>query len=355
MNLYPHYADAATRTRSEVDSQLGTTTYEEYLHRYCAQYPLDYISFDSYCWGWNNAPATLFEDLRAVGNACAGTGRDMVAVLQANRFSERGNVGVELTANMYRFQAFCALAFGARSICWACWTEGFWKADCIVRTDGTRTVQFDRLKAENEELKKQMDEMLDEVQSAKALRSENDELRRMLEVKKEHLDYKFETADIVGREDGNYMTVFTLGRGQNNGIDRDMPIIASNSGLIGRITDAGATWSKACSIIDTGSSVGAFDERSRAAGIVVGDYELGLKGYCRLAYLQSDADIEVGDRILTSGVGSVYPRGLIIGTVTEVIYDESLRTKYATVKPYAEISGLSSVTVVTSFERYIED
>ncbi len=215
--------------------------------------------------------------------------------------------------------------------------------------------EFDRLKAENEELKKQMDEMLDEVQSAKALRSENDELRRMLEVKKEHLDYKFETADIVGREDGNYMTVFTLGRGQNNGIDRDMPIIASNSGLIGRITDAGATWSKACSIIDTGSSVGAFDERSRAAGIVVGDYELGLKGYCRLAYLQSDADIEVGDRILTSGVGSVYPRGLIIGTVTEVIYDESLRTKYATVKPYAEISGLSSVTVVTSFERYIED
>ncbi len=215
--------------------------------------------------------------------------------------------------------------------------------------------EFDRLKAENEELKKQMDEMLDEVQSAKALRSENDELRRMLEVKKEHLDYKFETADIVGREDGNYMTVFTLGRGQNNGIDRDMPIIASNSGLIGRITDAGATWSKACSIIDTGSSVGAFDERSRAAGIVVGDYELRLKGYCRLAYLQSDADIEVGDRILTSGVGSVYPRGLIIGTVTEVIYDESLRTKYATVKPYAEISGLSSVTVVTSFERYIED
>ena len=152
VNLYPHYADAATRTRSEVDSQLGTTTYEEYLHRYCAQYPLDYISFDSYCWGWNNAPATLFEDLRAVGNACAGTGRDMVAVLQANRFSERGNVGVELTANMYRFQAFCALAFGARSICWACWTEGFWKADCIVRTDGTRTVQFDRLKAANREI-----------------------------------------------------------------------------------------------------------------------------------------------------------------------------------------------------------
>ena len=76
----------------------------------------------------------------------------MCAILQANRFSERGKVGVELTANMYRFQAFAALAFGARMIDWACWSDGFWKADHIVNPDGTRSVQFDRLKAVNGEL-----------------------------------------------------------------------------------------------------------------------------------------------------------------------------------------------------------
>lgn len=215
--------------------------------------------------------------------------------------------------------------------------------------------EADRLKKENAELRKQIDEMLDEVQSAKAVKAENDELRLMLEVKEEHLDYKFELADVVGREDGNYMTVFTLGKGKNSGIDRDMPIIAPNSGLIGRITDAGGTWSKACSVIEMNSSVGAYVERSRASGIVVGDYELGLKGLCRLAYLQSDADIEVGDRVMTSGVGSVYPRGLIIGTVTEVKTDENLRTVYAIVKPYADISDLSSVTVVKSYRKYSEE
>ena len=198
--------------------------------------------------------------------------------------------------------------------------------------------EADRLKKENEELKKQIDE-----------------LRRMLEVKAEHLDYKFELADVIGREDGNYMTVFTLGKGKNSGIDRDMPIISANSGLIGRITDAGSTWSKACSVIEMDSSVGAFVERSRAAGIVVGDYELGLKGLCKLAYLQSDADVEVGDRVMTSGVGSVYPRGLIIGTVTEVRVDESLRTVYAIVRPYADVSDLSTVTVVKSYEKYAGD
>ena len=215
--------------------------------------------------------------------------------------------------------------------------------------------EADRLKRENEELRRQIDEMLDEVQSAQAVRSENDELRQMLEVKAEHLDYKFEPADVVGREDGNYMTVFTLGKGKNNGIERDMPIISGNSGLIGRITDAGGTWAKACSLIEMNSSVGAYVERSRASGIVVGDYELSLKGLCKLSYLQSDADVKVGDRVMTSGVGSVYPRGLIIGTVTEVKTDESLRTKYAVIKPYADITDLSSVTVVTSYEKYTED
>ncbi|MBO4868602.1 MAG: rod shape-determining protein MreC [Clostridia bacterium] len=231
-------------------------------------------------------------------------------------------------------------------------------ADTVGRAVDGYTAYFsevERIKRENEELRAQIDEMLDEVQSAKAVREENEELRRMLEVKQEHLDYKFEPVDVIGREDGNYMTVFTLGKGKKNGIERDMPIIASNNGLIGRITDAGETWAKADSIIDMGSSVGAFVERSRASGIVVGEYELGLKGLCKLSYLQSDADIEVGDRILTSGVGSVYPRGLIIGTVTEVKYDEGLRTKYAIIKPYAQISGLSSVMVVTSFEKYVEE
>lgn len=214
---------------------------------------------------------------------------------------------------------------------------------------------FDKLKKENEELKEQINEMIDDVQSAKAIKEENEELKRMLEVKTEHLDYKFELASVIGRENSNYMTVFTLGQGKNIGIDKDMPIISSNSGLIGKITDAGATWAKASSIVDTGSAVGAYVERSLCPGIVVGEYELGLKGLCKMAYLQIDADIEEGDRIMTSGVGSVYPRGIIIGTVTEVKYDEVQRSKYAVIKPYADISSLNSVAVITSYDRYTEE
>ena len=215
--------------------------------------------------------------------------------------------------------------------------------------------EFDRLKAENDDLKKQLGEMQNEIQSAQAIRAENDEFRKYLEIKKEHLDYTFENADIIGRESGNYMTVFTLSKGKNYGIEAGMPIISENGGLVGGVTDSGGTWASASSITDPSSSVGAFVERSLAPGIVSGDYTLGRSGLCKMEYLADDADIQVGDRILTSGVGSVYPRGLIIGTVTEVITDESRRTKYAVIRPLSELSGLSTVMVLTSYEKYVYD
>ena len=215
--------------------------------------------------------------------------------------------------------------------------------------------EFDRLKAENKELKAQIDGMRNEVQEAEAIKAENEQFRKYLELKAEHLDYTFENADIVGHGSGNYMTVFTLSKGKNYGIEAGMPIISENGGLIGGITDSGGTWSSASSITDPSSSVGAFVERSLSSGIVSGDYNLGRSGLCKMAYLDESADIRTGDRILTSGVGSVYPRGLVIGTVTEVAVDESTRSKYAIIRPLAELNGLSSVMVLTTYEKYVDD
>ncbi len=215
--------------------------------------------------------------------------------------------------------------------------------------------EFNRLKAENKELKAQIDTMRNEVQEAEAIKAENEQFRKYLELKSERLDYTFENADIVGHGSGNYMTVFTLSKGKNYGIEAGMPIISENGGLIGGITDSGGTWSSASSITDPSSSVGAFVERSLSSGIVSGDYTLGRSGLCKMAYLDDSADIRPGDRIMTSGVGSVYPRGLIIGTVTEVVIDESTRSKYAIIRPLAELNGLSSVMVLTSYDKYVDD
>ncbi len=215
--------------------------------------------------------------------------------------------------------------------------------------------EFDRLKAENKELKNRIEQMQGEVQAAAAIREENEQFRKYLEIKAEHLDYTFENAAVIGRESNNYMTVFTLSKGKNYGIEAGMPIIAENGGLIGGVTDAGGTWASASSLTDPSSAVGAYVERSLAAGIVSGDYTLGRSGLCKMNYISDGADIQVGDRILTSGIGSVYPRGLVIGTVTEVVTDENTRSKYAVVRPLAEQTGFSSVMVLTSYEKYVEN
>ena len=214
--------------------------------------------------------------------------------------------------------------------------------------------EFNRLKEENAALKAELDEMKELVADAEAVRDENEYLKQYLEIKNEHLDFSFATAEVIGREAGNYMTVFTLSEGESMGIYKDMPILAPNGGLIGHISSAGSTWAKATSVIDITSSVGAYIERSHEAGVVVGDFELSSRGLCLLTYLEEGCDIRVGDRVLTSGLGSVYPRGLVIGTVKELLYDDASRRVTAVVEPLADISGLDTVTVVTKYEKYTD-
>lgn len=151
VNLFPNYASAASLTRSEAQSQLGTPDYRSYIERYCRCFDLDYICFDSYIWGWGNTPSVLFENLRIVGDACTATARSLWVVLQANVYKEGDKVGKRpITENMLRFQAHAAMAFGAEMISWACWT-GWW-TDNVCDEQGRRTAQFERVKAVNREL-----------------------------------------------------------------------------------------------------------------------------------------------------------------------------------------------------------
>ena len=152
INLFPNYAAAASLTRSEADSQLGTPDYRTYIEKYCRYFPLDYICFDSYIWGWNNTPSVLFENLRIVSDACAGSGKSPWAVLQVNSHHPEGKPKRgPMTENMLRYQANVSLAFGAEVVTWACWTKGWWE-DNVVDTNGLKTAQYDRLKTVNAEL-----------------------------------------------------------------------------------------------------------------------------------------------------------------------------------------------------------
>ena len=69
-----------------------------------------------------------------------------------------------------------------------------------------------------------------------------------------------------------------------------------------------------------------------------------------MVYIEADSDIRVGDKVISSGIGEVYPRGLLIGKVTEVSVDERTRTLVATVEPAADLESISKVMIITEYE-----
>ena len=208
----------------------------------------------------------------------------------------------------------------------------------------------DGLKAENEALKAEINELKDLIYDAEAMKEENEFYKNFLGIKEENPDYVFLDADVIGRQAGNYMTVFSLDKGTKDGVEKNMPIISENGGIVGYISEAGINWSKASSIIDTSASVGVYIERTSETGVLCGEFQLEKEGLCRINYLEGDSGVEVGDRVMTSGLGSIYPQGMLVGIVERVEYDDSLRSKYAVVRPFADITDIEKVMILTSFE-----
>lgn len=209
------------------------------------------------------------------------------------------------------------------------------------------------LREENAALREQLDDYRDRIYNAKMLEEENSWLSDYLGLKKEHSDFLFEEASVIGRETGNYSTVWTLSRGSLHDIKVNMPVI-TDDGVVGYVTEVGPTWCRAVSIIETASAVGAYIERSGELGLVEGNFELRFDGKCRMVRLSADADVREGDRVLTSGLGSIYPRGLFVGEVESITADPYSRTLTAVIKPRADLSSVVKVMIIKDYNIYSE-
>lgn len=212
----------------------------------------------------------------------------------------------------------------------------------------------EKLDEENELLRNEIEKLESQLADANSIKEENNRFRDYLEIKNTYRDFKLLEALIVGSESDNYMTVITLNKGSNDGVKLGMPIIVKE-GLVGSVCELGNNWCRVRTIPESSSSVGAYISRSGETGIVEGDISLKETGTCFLNYLSADADVEIGDYVYTSGIGSVYPRDLIIGQIVSVETNEYLRAKVATVSLSVDFDDLNYVLIVTDFNSYTED
>ena len=205
------------------------------------------------------------------------------------------------------------------------------------------------LRDENAALRAELESYKNLVYDAELIVEENEFYSQYLGIKDEHIDFLFENATVVGHEATNYRTVVTLSKGTLHGIGINMPVI-TEKGLIGHITEVGSTWSKAEILTESSSAVGAYIERSGALGVVEGTYELRSEGLCQMVYIEAGSDIRIGDKVISSGTGEIYPRGLLIGQVTDIKVDERTRTLIATIAPAADLESISKVMIITEYE-----
>ena len=218
---------------------------------------------------------------------------------------------------------------------------------------GKHFQSIDALEKKNAELEEENRTLREQIEQSERLEAENERLRDYLGMKAAYPTFTLEEGTVIGHEGENYLTVLTLNRGSIHGIQVNMAVITKD-GIVGCVSEVGLTWCKVSTILEDARSVGVLAPRSGASGILSGEYTYRENGTCRLTFLDDDArsaDVRVGDRIETSGLGSVYPAGLTVGQVTDMRADAAPRSLIATVKPTVDLSSLSYVMIITGYQE----
>lgn len=201
------------------------------------------------------------------------------------------------------------------------------------------------LKEENEDLKNQIAELMEENRRLSMYEAENAKLSSLLKIAQRYPDYESVGAKIIAKDPGVWYDGFIIDKGTSSDISANMVLIAPE-GLVGKVLESGATFSKAQSILDSRSSVPAKSVRTGDLGVVKGDYTLSNNGLCKMEYIDGDAEIMVGDEIVTSHLSDIYPEGLAIGKVLEIETDTNGLTKYAVIEPYVDLKHLDTILII---------
>jgi rod shape-determining protein MreC len=208
-------------------------------------------------------------------------------------------------------------------------------------------LDWKNVRAENRRLRDENQRLRVESLQVSETVMENQRLRRLLALQ-ERLPLSTVSAEIIAREWGGWVRSLTVNRGRGDNVARLAAVIAPD-GLIGRVVEVRSGASIIQVLTDPASTVGAHVVRTRTSGIVEGD----PRGTMRLKYMAREGGgIQVGDLIVTSGTGGVFPRGIPIGRVRSIDDRGSALFHYATLTPTVDFARVDEVLLLTGDTRH---
>lgn len=214
-----------------------------------------------------------------------------------------------------------------------------------VSGNNTFFSDINNLRQENEELKQKNAELEKNLRELEIVKSENATLKEYANLTEKYSEYSTKPAYIINKDISNYSSTYVINVGSKDGIAPNMTVI-SEKGLVGHIISVTNSTAKVQTIIDTANTVSAILTSSQDAIICKGTLEdkTILKG----SYIPTGANLILGDKIETSGMGGIYPKGIVIGTIKSIEQTRNITDRYITVTPAVDFEKVQTVLVVVN-------
>ena len=226
-------------------------------------------------------------------------------------------------------------------------------ASTMIRTGGNfikAFTDYGELKEENEKLKNQLASMGQLQRDAEEAVLENESLKAMLGIAREHTDFHFADCLVVGNGKNGFSHTLTLNKGKTDGL-KPKDLVITADGVVGFVNEVGLNWSKVITVLDSSCEIGAIVTRTQDVGVLDWDYALSEQNLLKLAYLNTDVVLHNGDSVETSGIGGMFPKGILLGRVRELKAESNGISQYAVLEPAVDVDAVKTVFVITDFER----
>lgn len=209
--------------------------------------------------------------------------------------------------------------------------------------NNTFFTDINNLKEENKELKEKNSNLEQSLRELESVRAENETLKEALNLTQKYAEYKTVSGYVINRDISNYSSMLVINIGKQDGVDVNMTVI-SDKGLVGHVVSVTDTTAKVQTIIDPASSVSGTISSSKdniiAKGIV------NTKSNLKATYIPPEANPIQGDTIETSGLGGIYPKGIHVGTISQIVNTKNTTDRYAIIETAVDFSKIATVLVI---------
>jgi len=209
--------------------------------------------------------------------------------------------------------------------------------------NNTFFTDINNLKQENEKLKEENSKLEQEIRELEIMKAENSTLKEYVNLKDKYTQYETIPAYVINKDITNYNDIIVINVGKKDGIDVNMPVI-SEQGLVGHTISVTESTAKVQTIVDTSSTVSASISSTKENIILRGTLE--AESILKATYIPTNATVLVGDNIETSGLGGIYPKGIHIGKIKDVVNTKNITNRYALIETAVDFTKVDTVLVI---------